>query len=105
VTSLEPAYSVVWPQAPLGVRAWQAAPRVVDLNRCRVGFIWDYMFRGEELFPVLERELKQRFPGIEIVGYDSFGHIHGPNEKLIVQQLPDNLQRHRIDAVVVGNGC
>jgi hypothetical protein len=63
------------------------------------------MFRGEELFPILERELKRRFLGIEIVGYDTFGHIHGPSEKTVVRQLPDNLQRHRIDAVVVGNGC
>jgi hypothetical protein len=63
------------------------------------------MFRGEELFPVLAQELTRRFPNSEIVNYDAFGHIHGPDEKAIVQQLPDNLRRHRIDAVVVGNGC
>ncbi len=42
--------------------------------------MWDYLFRGDEIFPVLETELVERFPDVEIVGYDVFGNTHGADE-------------------------
>jgi hypothetical protein len=103
--SVEPTYDVVWPQAPAGAQPQRLAATPTTLTHKRVAFIWDYMFRGEELFPVLEQVLRKRFDGLEVVGYDKFGNIHGPNERAVVQDLPDQLRRHRIDVAVVGNGC
>ena len=102
---MESNYDVVWPKSPQGVQARTRAPRLDSLVGKRVGFVWDYLFRGEELFPVIEKELKQRFVGLEVVSYEAFGNIHGPNEHALVAGLPDALKRYRVDAVISGNGC
>ncbi len=103
--TLEATYDVVWPKSARGVHGRARAARLDTLVGKRVGFLWDYLFRGEELFPVIERELRRRFPGVEVVGYETFGNLHGADEKAHVALLPDALQRHRIDAVISGNGC
>lgn len=105
VTPAEPVYSVVWPKSPRGVRPGRLAPRLDDLRGRRVGLLWDYMFRGEELFPVLERELTARFPGVELVGYDVFGNIHGPDEAQVVGEIPSIIAARGVDAVVAGVGA
>jgi hypothetical protein len=102
---MEPSYDVVWPKSPRGVQSRRLAARLDTLDAKRVGFVWDYLFRGEEIFPALEAELQRRFPGVEVVGYDTFGNIHGPHEHALVEALPSSLDEHGIDAVVVGNGC
>ncbi|MCU1396668.1 MAG: hypothetical protein JWM34_5096 [Ilumatobacteraceae bacterium] len=104
-TNTEPMYDVVWPRSPLGVQSRQAAQRLETLVGKRIAFVWDYLFRGEEIFAALERTLKHRYEGIEVVGYDVFGNIHGPDEHAIIRDLPMALTEHGIDAVVVGNGC
>jgi hypothetical protein len=101
----EPVYEVVWPKSALGVQSRRSAPRLATLDGARIGFVWDYMFRGEEIFPVIQRELERRHPGLTVVGYDTFGNIHGPDEHSLVEALPGTLDEHSIDAVVVGNGC
>ncbi len=100
----EPVYEVVWPKSALGVQRRRLPDRLASLEGARIGFVWDYLFRGEELFPVIGAELQRRF-GVEVVGYDTFGNIHGPDEHALVHALPHVLDEHRIDAVVVGNGC
>ncbi len=102
---MEPSFEVVWPKSPLGIQARRPAARLDKLHGKRIGFAWDYLFRGDELFPVLAEELQQRFEGVEIVNYDVFGNLHGPQEHELVEQLPAGLARHRVDAVVSGNGC
>ena len=97
-------YDVVWPRSPLATARRPLAPRVQGgLVGKRVGFLWDYMFRGEELFPALERELVPR--GAEIVGYDAFGNIHGPDEAQLVGEIPSVIAARGIDAVVSGVGA
>jgi hypothetical protein len=102
---MEPRYDVVWPKSPRGAQPRRAAGRLDSLAGKRIGFVWDYMFRGEEIFPVLADALKERYAGLEVVGYDTFGNIHGPDEHALVEALPGTLDEHSIDAVVVGNGC
>jgi hypothetical protein len=103
--TVEPTYEVVWPRSALGVQSHRLAPRLDTLEGRRVGFVWDYLFRGDELFPVLERELTSRYPGLSVVGYDTFGNVHGPDEAAVVAALGERLAAHRVDAVVVGMGC
>ncbi|MDP6349147.1 MAG: hypothetical protein QGG58_05080, partial [Chloroflexota bacterium] len=50
---------------------------ITDLRDKTVAVIWNYVFRGEEIFPLLEGELVRRFPGIEFVKPDQFGNTHG----------------------------
>lgn len=101
----EPTYDTVWPKAPMGVQARRAAPRLASLEGARVAFLWDHLFRGDELFPVLAKELAQRFDGIEIVDHTEFGNTHGADEKEMIAALPGELKARQIDAVVSGMGC
>ncbi|MEM9563684.1 MAG: hypothetical protein AAGA93_13760 [Actinomycetota bacterium] len=101
----EPTYDVVWPKSPVGVQARRSAPRLASLDGATVGFLWDHLFRGDELFPVLEKELTQRFDGIEIVGHEVFGNIHGADEHERIARLPADLQARHVDAVVSAMGC
>ena len=101
----EPVYEALWPRSPRGVQSHRLAPRLDDLAGKRVAFLWDYLFRGDELFPVLEQELRRRFPTCEVVGYQTFGNLHGADEKDRVGRLPDDLRNRGIDAVVSGMGC
>lgn len=102
---MEPQFDVVWPKSPRGVQPRPPATRLASLDGARIGFVWDFMFRGEEIFPVIADALTTRFPGATIVGYDTFGNIHGPDEAALVEAMPGTLDEHSIDAVVVGNGC
>ncbi len=101
----EPTYDVLWPRSPVGVQAHRAAPRLATLEGARIGFLWDHLFRGDELFPVLAKELVQRYPGIEIVDHEEFGNTHGADEKEMVAALPGELRARHVDAVVSGMGC
>ena len=102
---MEARYEVVWPKAPLGVQSQRTAARLDSLDGKRVAFLWDYLFRGDELFPVLADVLRDRTPTIEILNYDEFGNLHGVDEKERVGRLPDDLRSRGVDAVVSGMGC
>ncbi len=105
VQKMETTYEVIWPRSPRGVQHQRRAERIVDLNGQTVAFLWDYLFRGDELFPILARELRSLFPAVEIVNYDVFGNLHGADEKERVGRLPDHLRSRGVDAVVSGMGC
>jgi hypothetical protein len=101
----EPRFEVVW---PLGKPAYATrAPneRVADLSGKVIGETWDYLFRGEEWFPILREELTKRYPGIKFVTYDTFGNLHGPNQRELVAKVPGLLKEHEVDAVISGIGA
>ncbi len=102
---MESQYRVVWPRSPRGVQRRRRADRLDTLAGTRVALLWDYLFRGDELFPVLADELRSRFEGIDIVDYSEFGNLHGADEKQRVGRLPDDLRTRGVDAVVSGMGC
>jgi hypothetical protein len=103
--AMEPSYDVVWPRSARGVQRRRRADRLASLDGRRVAFLWDYLFRGDELFPVLERELRQRFAGLDVIGYEVFGNLHGADERVRLGRLPDELRTRGVDAVVSGMGC
>ena len=101
----EPVYEVVWPlgRSAYATRAPQA--RIADLSGKTVGELWDYLFRGEEIFPLVREELKARFPGIKFVSYDVFGNVHGPQQRELVAAVPELLKQHGCDAVISAIGA
>ena len=101
----EPVYEVVWPlgRSAYATRAPQA--RIADLSGKTVGELWDYLFRGEEIFPLVREELKARFPGIKFVAYDVFGNVHGPQQRALVADVPRLLKQHGCDAVISAIGA
>lgn len=101
----EDVYSAVWPRGEKAVEVTNLAPRLETLEGRTVAFLWDDLFRGDEIFPILQRELSAAHPGMHFVGYDTFGSTHGPLEEQILADLPATLAGLKVDAVVSGVGC
>lgn len=98
-------YDVVWPRSTKMVDVKPLAPRLKSLEGAKVAFLWDYLFRGDEIWPVLSRELSARHPGMQFVSFEEFGSTHGDEEHAVLAALPDKLKSLGVDAVVSGMGC
>ncbi len=99
-------FEVVYPLGVTAMRDKDVAPSIPDLNGKVIAFLWNYGFRGNETFPIIEQELKKRYPGIRTEGYEYFGNLHEPTfEAQIMAELPGKLLEKKCDAVIVGNGC
>lgn len=96
---------VYWPRGPRTVAVQPVSPRLPSLEGKKVAFLWDYLFRGDEIFPMIEGHLRERFPGVTFVNYDTFGSTHGEDERAILEGLPAKLRAMEVDAVVSGIGC
>ena len=101
----EPTYDVVWPLGKPAYTTCAPNERVADLSGKVIGETWDYLFRGEEWFPILREELSKRYPGIRFVTYDTFGNLHGPHQRGLVAKVPALLKEHEVDAVISGIGA
>lgn len=101
----EAVYEVIEPRPVAAKRVVGAEVVATDLNYAVVGQIWDYVFRGDEMFAVIEEKLTERFPGIRFVHFAEFGDIHGPDEVAVLADLPQRLRDHRVTAVVAGVGA
>jgi hypothetical protein len=101
----ETTYSVVWPRSAKTVDIAPLAPRPPTLEGKTVAQLWDYLFRGDEIFPMIEDGLKERYPGVRFVRYDEFGSTHGGDEHEVIAALPERLKALGVDAVISGMGC
>ncbi len=99
------AYEVVWPRSRQAVELQELADRPDSLNGRTVGFLWDYLFRGDEIFPVIAEELRARYPSVQIIDFDRFGSTHGDGEAELVANLPQQLRDRGVDVVVSGMAC
>ena len=97
-------YEVFWPGGANAVHTVSSAPRT-DLTGKRIGLLWDYVFRGEEIFPILEESISERYENVEFIGYDKFGSTFGGDEHAVLTALPRLLKDLKIDAVISGIGC
>lgn len=100
-----PHYEVLWPGGESAVTAIPPASRPETLSGKRIGFLWDQMFRGDEIFPIIEREIRARFDSVEFVSEDQFGPTFGGNEHETIESLPNRLRSLGVDAVVSGIGA
>ena len=96
---------VLWPRGRRTVTARAVAPRLDTLEGKTIGQLWDDLFRGDEIFPMLEQALAQRFPGVKFVGYRTFGSTHGAEEHEVLAQLPARMRDLGVDAVISGMAC
>jgi hypothetical protein len=105
MTASEPRYDVLSPLPRKAVKSTAAAPRVPDLNGKTVCELWDVIFRGETIYPLVREYIRARFPGVRFVGYEEFGNFHGAREAEVSAQIPERLRAHEADAVIVGIGA
>ncbi|KWT92074.1 MULTISPECIES: hypothetical protein [unclassified Variovorax] len=93
-------FEAYWPRGARQAPPKVLAPRLPGLAGRRIAFLWDYLFRGDEIFDVVERQLNHRFQGMRFVGWREIGNIHGDDERRIVAALPGRLKALGVDAVV-----
>ena len=98
-------YDVVWPRGEKSMELAPLAKRLDNLEGKTVAQVWDFLFRGDEIFPILEEELRKRYPGIDFVSYDVFGSTHGDEEHDVLAALPAQLKELGVDAVISGMAC
>lgn len=98
-------YEVYWPRTPRQSQQKPLARRLETLAGKKIALLWDFLFRGDEVFAVLEEELKARFPGVSFVDWREFGNTHGDNERTVVAALPKRFQELGVDAAISGMGC
>ena len=98
-------YEALWPRSPRQAKVKALAPRLDTLAGKTVAQVWDYVFRGNEVFQFLEEGLKARFPGIRFVSWSEFGNTHGHEEREVVAALPAKFKAMGVDAVISGMGC
>lgn len=98
-------YEVYWPRGPRQARIKALAKRLDTLAGKRVAFLWDYLFRGNEIYDTIAESLKQRYPGVNFVNWNEFGNIHGTDERKVVAALPQKLRELGVDAAISGLGC
>ncbi len=100
-----PVYEVTWPRGPSAVKIIPLGKRFDTLKGKTIGELWDYVFRGDEIFPIVEEELKKRYPEVKFINYREFGNPYTVHEAKIFADLPGNAKKHGCDAFIVGVGC
>ena len=98
-------YRAVWPRSKQAVDPQDLAARPDTLDGKTVAFLWDYLFRGDEIFPIVAEELQARYRDLAVIDYPEFGSTHGEDEGELVAALPERLRRLGVDAVVSGMAC
>ena len=98
-------HDVVWPRATRQMEIAPVAPRLDTLEGKTVAQLWDFLFRGDEVFDLLEQGLKERYPTVKFVSWKDFGSTHGVDERQILANLPETMKSMGIDAVISGMGC
>ena len=73
----EPRYDVVWPLGPIRQGRVEAAESHSGFGGHRVAFVWDWLFRGPEMFSIIETEWRKADPTTEFIDYEVFGSIGG----------------------------
>jgi hypothetical protein len=81
------------------------APRLDTLEGKTVAQLWDFLFRGDEVFDLLEQGLKERYPTVKFVSWKDFGSTHGVDERQILADLPETMNSMGVEAVISGMGC
>ena len=98
----EDRHAVYWPRSERQVQRKTLARRPASLDGKTVGFLWDVLFRGDEVFEILKEGLRARFPAIRFVDWQAFGNTHGTDERAVVAAIPAKLALHRVDAIISG---
>ncbi len=101
----EGEYKVVWPRGKKVIKTTPLAKRLPTLEGKTICELWDWIFRGDEIYPILEKMLSDRYPGVKFVSYKEFGNTHGPEEAKVVGNLKTTLKKHGCDAVISAVGC
>lgn len=78
------------------------------LNGKTIGEVYNNHFKGEQMFGVYRRLLKERFPGVNIIPYDKFPIVYVGGDPASQKRTASDIARlakeWEVDAIITGNG-
>ncbi len=97
-------YDVLWPRGKRAIENLPLAKRPDTLKGLTIGELWDGLFRGNEIFPVLRKEISKRFPDVTFIPWTDFPRDgdHGFPDWDLHPGLP---AEKGCDLVIVGTGA
>lgn len=98
-------FDVVWPSSKRRTVAVAPVDAIGGLNGKRIAFIWDYRFRGDEMWAVFKDAMRDRYPTVEFIEHEEFGDVHGVNEVHVLQEMKAKLKDLHVDGAIVGVGA
>lgn len=101
----EPRYDVVWPLGRSSSVSVGGALRTSSLEGGRVGFVWNYLYCGPEIFEETKHQLQGRLDDISFEDYEVFGNFHSPNEDEELAALPGAIRATGVTSVVAAVGA
>jgi hypothetical protein len=101
----EPGFGVVWPGGRSMASGVLPTAALGDLSGKTIAFVWNDLFRGDEIFAMVREKVSARFEDVRFVGPREFGNITGPDEQGVAERLPDALLQYRVDAAITGVGA
>ena len=101
----ESAFEVLWPLGKSVSEQMALAPRISDLSGKTVCELWDWLFKGDEMFEIIRGKLRERYPDIKFIDYSVFGNTHGRNEAELTANLPELFRKHGCDLVISAVGA
>jgi hypothetical protein len=102
----ESSYAVVWPRGKIVNQEGRLAKRLGTLDGKTIGFMWNGVFFGDKMFPVIEKELAGRYSQTKFVRFEVFSITQGQGDiTKVIAASPDKLKRYNCDAVISGVGC
>jgi hypothetical protein len=99
----EPSFDVVHPVSRRPVVARSSTADLPGLTGKKIALVWDYLFRGDEVFRLVKERFHAEQPGVEFVDHEVFGNIHGDDE--LLEQLPSRLEELGADGTIVATGA
>ena len=98
----EPSFDVVHPVSRRPAVATTSNADLPGLTGKKIALVWDYVFRGDDVFRLVKERLRAERSGVEFVDHEAFGDIHGHDE--LLGQLPGRLVAMGVDATIVATG-
>ena len=98
-------YEVYWPRTPRQAGIKPLAKRLDTLNGKTIAQVWDFLFRGDEVFALLEEAIRKQFPEVKFVSWREFGSSHGGEEKEALAEFAKKFKAMGVDAVISGMAC
>ena len=98
-------FEVYWPRSPRQAQIKPLAKRLDTLNGKTVAQLWDFLYRGDDVFALLEEGIKARYPDVRFVSWREFGSIHGTGAPGVTASLPRRFKELGVDAAIGGMGC
>ena len=102
-------YSVVSPAGMPAAQATRPAPRLADLNGKTIAEVWNGVFKGDVVFPLVRSALQRRYPGVHIIPYTEFHHLPGsdvPSEqRALVAEILGQARTKGVQAIITGMGA